>query len=1485
KSSGASHPFDGDMDEIKIFTEALNANAIAQIYRNEKSGKNWDGSLREDYETECQEEEEEGTATCYAMTDNNSKIYAVTLKPGASKLPTPKTFNISRTFDGEGSAYRASNHTLYAFDEGRNSDLYSIDLGNEVYPITKVKNNLLGDNIEGMEFYYDPVLDKEILYVIQSETGSQLHAFYADSWESLKGYPKRITGATQDLSSLAINPLNGEAYGVDDYNYDKVKPTVYKLDLKTGKTSYLTQLEHIIDAEGLAFANDGNLYVEDEVQWNGRKIYRLDLETGALTPAAELGGSGDVEGLSCNGIAMVMEKPVINLSSDQNITEGNASVRNLEFTVTLDKPSETGVTFAWQILDGNTSNLWLNATQGEDYNAIATPTTVTLQGEEQSYTITVPIIGDETFEADEQFHVVLSAIENAIAGKTQAMGTILNDDQNITEETAQPIGCVDTAFMFQNKPTDISALDLTTGEMRVVAENIWNDNINAAGYNVKDGYFWGYNHTQSNGLLTRMGQNEEGDLMMEEFQVKNLSIKSYVGDIDSNGHLYLKERGNSKNISVIDLDPDSETYLTEIRTLKLSQNLTTADWGFNPKDKLLYAVNNGAGTNYLYQIDPETGKILSKKDTKLSGNYGFGAGFFDKNGFYYVYDNRSGTIFRIDVQNSPEAVPFSTSSKVSLNDGAMCPNVEIAFDFGDLPENYATTLANDGARHRIKTSVGKQYYLGEDVSTEEDGQPSDDANADAHDDGVKVGVGFMSTPLQGYEIKSKASLSKLTITTHGEGYLNAWIDWDRDGNFTREEQIAQGVDGSSGVISLTILPDAIPSIDFNGEPIYARFRYSSASELNATGPAPDGEVEDYRMETPKFPSVHVEDIAQREGDEGLTEFRFTVTIDRSGNCMDMMQSGFYFSITEGTATLGDKDYLLPAKVEGATMAVGGFVGVMPNVDSFDIIVQVQGDETIEANEQFFLNLYSPDFMRIAKNQAVATIINDDEETVRLSVERINSTVVDNATQARKESLYTQIAGRDFDYAIAAYNEDNQPKAVRDLTVKVELLDASDKVLYSHLSYIDSAMERFNVVNAEDLKLMTATQKAYYRISHPVDENGSILHGDYRNAPERFNPNAVQVYYSSDDFVIRPAAFDLELFFDKNKLSDNRAENRIDLYAENDYVVNGYAVGYESQESLQSYANRSADELNVTLLFDDQASCPATDNVPSNHDQKSFDKGQLKSMALSHNNVGKYSLTMNESVWTLSDQEEGDCLLGSSSNEANEEGKVGCDIGAEHLNLTFHPYQFGITTELTNSTGTSNNYLYMADVESLDRMGLRLQSTIEAQGKEGTALSNFHHTCAAEDVDLRLDYSITSQEGTVENEATEIMTIKETPLSFLHKVTAVDTGTLIEQGEANLTTPLSIGKQHFTSEHGSVTLESLYTLEKHYSEPSNPIQLTLKALNAMMPVTIHDEATSIAGIGDIAGSNRRFFYTVKVASESENYGDTTKKQLITPLSVL
>lgn len=200
------------------------------------------------------------------------------------------------------------------------------------------------------------------------------------------------------------------------------------------------------------------------------------------------------------------------------------------------------------------------------------------------------------------------------------------------------------------------------------------------------------------------------------------------------------------------------------------------------------------------------------------------------------------------------------------------------FDLGDAPDSetspqYPTLLNNDGAVHQL---LSNGPVLGVKADSELDGQPTtgadgDDLDAEGDDeDGV-----VFATPLV------PGSEAWIVVTASKAGMLDAWIDYNADEDWSDPAETLFGgslpVLSGANNLSFTVPVEAPPGLT------YARFRLSSAGGLPPTGPAPDGEVEDYTVTierkayfkvtqppNPELPGFHAHDWWQDGIVFGLT---------------------------------------------------------------------------------------------------------------------------------------------------------------------------------------------------------------------------------------------------------------------------------------------------------------------------------------------------------------------------------------------------------------------------------------------------------------------------------------------------------------------------------------------------------------------------------------------------------------------------------------
>jgi photosystem II stability/assembly factor-like uncharacterized protein len=192
-----------------------------------------------------------------------------------------------------------------------------------------------------------------------------------------------------------------------------------------------------------------------------------------------------------------------------------------------------------------------------------------------------------------------------------------------------------------------------------------------------------------------------------------------------------------------------------------------------------------------------------------------------------------------------EVRPFSTSQTGTYTLKTSALGTE---DFGDAPtaaqsgfaSSYPTLLANNGARHTPLAG----FRIGAAIDAEGEGQPSaasdlDDRTGATDDEDGVIFSGALS-------IGSAATVEVLVTNSAGVAnpYLDAWIDFNRDGDWSDGgEQIFSGAVGSgSNLIHFTVPAGATPG------QTHSRFRlHDGLSGLPVTGAFGNGEVEDHSV--------------------------------------------------------------------------------------------------------------------------------------------------------------------------------------------------------------------------------------------------------------------------------------------------------------------------------------------------------------------------------------------------------------------------------------------------------------------------------------------------------------------------------------------------------------------------------------------------------------------------------------------------------------
>ncbi len=178
----------------------------------------------------------------------------------------------------------------------------------------------------------------------------------------------------------------------------------------------------------------------------------------------------------------------------------------------------------------------------------------------------------------------------------------------------------------------------------------------------------------------------------------------------------------------------------------------------------------------------------------------------------------------------------------------------LATDFGDAPLRTRRCWNPAGPRTPLRPASSSAGG----ADGEENGQPDllaqgDDLAGESDEDGVRLN----GLPVVG-------GTTSLTIEASASGYVNAWIDLDRNGVWETTDQFLSNLLVHPGE---NVVPWAIPAETTPGI-AYARFRFSSLGNSGPEGHAIDGEVEDYAIEllAPGNGAIYGQKFFDEDGD-------------------------------------------------------------------------------------------------------------------------------------------------------------------------------------------------------------------------------------------------------------------------------------------------------------------------------------------------------------------------------------------------------------------------------------------------------------------------------------------------------------------------------------------------------------------------------------------------------------------------------------------
>ncbi len=157
--------------------------------------------------------------------------------------------------------------------------------------------------------------------------------------------------------------------------------------------------------------------VTNDTTYEGDETFTLDLSAPFNASIADAQGVGTITNDDSLPSASV---------ADVSVAEGSAGTTSAPFTVTLSNPSAFTATVDWATADGT-------ATAGSDYTAGSG--TLTFDPGVTTQPISVEVLGDTAFEANESFTVTLTNATGSTVATPSATATITNDDKAFTALT------------------------------------------------------------------------------------------------------------------------------------------------------------------------------------------------------------------------------------------------------------------------------------------------------------------------------------------------------------------------------------------------------------------------------------------------------------------------------------------------------------------------------------------------------------------------------------------------------------------------------------------------------------------------------------------------------------------------------------------------------------------------------------------------------------------------------------------------------------------------------------------------------------------------------------------------------------------------------------------------------------------------------------------------------------------------------------------
>lgn len=424
----------------------------------------------------------------------------------------------------------------------------------------------------------------------------------------------------------------------------------------------------------------------------------------------------------------------------------------------------------------------------------------------------------------------------------------------------------------------------------------------------------------------------------------------------------------------------------------------------------------------------------------------------------------------------------------------------------------------------------------------------------------------------------------------------------------------------------------------------------------------------------------------------------------------------------------------------------------------------------------------------------------------------------------KNALYTQLVNKAFSVDVIAFAADNitptAPSAAVDLNLSIVELSSDGNCTNNNLS----AVQTLHFTTSDKFKPATVTpiRASKNAAFHMVTSTANLC--------------------SRDNFAIRPAGF----LIDAN--STTLIGNRLYSFT--------FTAGQDSLPSIPSpnynqLIHNSADK-NATTQLILPAGCALPNPLEYTNVALPFSEGLVNALVL-YSNVGNVNFTVTDNNWAAFDfqNSKGDCIVNSTSNVPDGNGKIGCMVKTSRM-FSFLPEKF--VNSLTVANGSvGNNYTYISNDRNMSA-SIFLSTTATLNG--GGVATNYTKNCFAKNVTT-----------TISLENNKILTWSDAQSRI--KFYDDRNGTSIFQNQAGSTATFFSGEGNFTSGVAPITFK--FNFDRNQTISDNPFNIARNDFN--ITSVVDQNGTTGSDFNRNADLNTTFLYGRTHASTQRYEGDT------------